>query len=750
MLSVAAVAQRHFQKRVLGDFQNNFLRSSHAPSTDNGFWIIGKNAFTGGMGRNYIIKTDSLGDTLFVKQFITDARVGFSSVLSAQDGGVYIVGTLDAPTGAIREYLFVSKLNSNGDLEWTKSYTGEGYLPPVAHISNNTIYIGGVTGGIFSQGQVRLIYLFRLDENGNILSKDFRESRHNEAITDISVTPSGFAVMSGVTYANNPQGNPLMVSADFGGNLRYFDELVFSSGIPTYGIAEGITVRGNEVWLTGTIYGFQNIGKVFVARINGPLSDDGQFSLFNHNFGMDAYDITGKRGTGELIIGGTIIKDSDGKNQKMLISCKSDFSLNWAKGYGDGEGGNQLSKVHIRPNGDITGTGKRSLNHFFGIDMVRVDKDGRIGCLEDTYNLSMTAPGQLQITQYIHDGYSPFVDTLGGGIFFTGVTDFSLTKACNLDSCKADFTFSKDTLCANTCITVTDNSTNATSWSWSFANGSPTSFSGQNPNQVCFSTQGLKTIKLVVSNSINSDSIEKTVYVHPPVLANAGVDTTICRGQQIRLQGSGGQTYSWFPTDFKNSSTLPNPRVNPDSTIRYFLTAKDSNNCVGKDSVLISVIQPPTTITLDTTICDDKTIMANAKNTGFSYLWSTGVTNQTTTLDTGRHFVVLSNSCFTDTSYFIIKGKDCKPEFIVPTAFSPNGDGLNDVFTVHKDNIIQVKMTIFNRWGEMIFDEEGSSPGWDGTYKGASCPTDHYIYLIELKDITGKKYNGKGTVTLLR
>ncbi|MFX3625907.1 MAG: gliding motility-associated C-terminal domain-containing protein [bacterium] len=745
------MAQRHFQKRVLGDFQNNFLLSSHAPSTDNGFWIIGKNAFTAGMGRNYIIKTDSLGDTLFVKQHITDARVGFSSVLTAQDGGVYIVGTFDAPTGAIREYLFVSKLNSSGEVEWSKSYTGEHYTSPVAHISNNTIYIGGVMGGGFSQsGAIRHIYLIRLDENGNVLSSDFRAAEHNEFITDISVTPSGFAVMSGVTYINNSQGNPLMVSADFGGNLRYFNDLNFTSGIPTNGIAEGITVRGNEVWLTGTVYGFQNVGKVFVARINGPLSDDGEFSLFNHSFGMDAYDITGNRGTGELIIGGTIIKDNDGKNQKMLISCESDFSLNWTKGYGNGDGGNQLSKVHIRPNGDITGTGKLSLNHFFGIDILRVDKNGRIGCLEDTYNLSMLPSSQLLVTQYVPDGFAPFVDTLGGGVFFTGVADFSLTKTCNLDSCKANFTFSKDTLCANTCITVTDSSKNATNWNWSFANGSPTTFSGQNPNQVCFATQGLKTIKLVVSNSINSDSIEKTVYVHPPVVANAGVDTTICRGQQIRLQGSGGQVYSWFPTNFKNSSTLPNPRVNPDSTIRYFLTVKDSNNCEDVDSVLISVVQPPTTITLDTTICDDKTIMANAQNTGFSYLWSTGVTNQTTTLDTGKHFVVLSNSCFTDTSYYTIKGKDCKPEFIVPTAFSPNGDGLNDVFTVHKDNIVQVKMTIFNRWGEIIFDEEGRSPSWDGTYKGAACPTDHYIYLIELKDITGKKYNGKGTVTLLR
>lgn len=742
-------AQRVFQKRVIGDLQNNYVISTHAPTSENGLWVLGKNSFTGGTARNYIIKTDSLGDTLFVKQHITVKRVGFNSLVSAPDGGVYIVGTSDAPTGAIREYLFVAKLDSDGNLEWAKSYSGESYSSPVACLHNNTLHIGGLMRGAFSSND-GLLYLIRLDKDGTLLSSDFRRAPNKESISDIAVTPSGFTVMSGVTYINNNLGNPLMVSADPGGNLRYYNELSFSSGVPTYGSAEGIAVIGNEVWLTGNVFGSQNGGRIFVARINGPLSIDAQFSLVSHNFDVFAQAITSKLAGGILIIGGTVVIDSNGKSKKLLIGCKSDFSIEWAKGYGDGKGGNQLSELNIMPNDDIIATGRIAQNHFYGIDIIRSDIRGNTGCDESTYNLSNTSSNQLLVTRYMPDGFAATVQTLNEGAIFNNVSFFDITKTCDFDSCKANFTLSKDTLCANTCITITDSSKNAISWSWSFENGSPNTLSVQNPNQVCFTTTGTKTVKLVVSNTTNSDSIEKAVYVHSSPKAEAGNDTVICRGKQIRLQGSGGLSYLWEPNDFKNSPSLPNPRVTPDSTIRYFLTVLDSNKCEDKDSVLVSIIQPPVTVTVDSTICDDKTITVNAQNTGFSYLWSTGTTNAITTLDTGKHFVILSNSCFTDTSYFTITGKDCNPLYYIPTAFSPNGDGLNDVFSVYGDNIANIEMTIYNRWGEVLFKDKGANPTWKGGYKNAICPSNQYLYIIVLQDHTGKKYNEKGTITLLR
>ena len=208
--------------------------------------------------------------------------------------------------------------------------------------------------------------------------------------------------------------------------------------------------------------------------------------------------------------------------------------------------------------------------------------------------------------------------------------------------------------------------------------------------------------------------------------------------------------YNWTPPDFKNSPSLPNPRVNPDSTIRYFLTVTDSNSCSDKDSVLMTVIKPPITTKVDTTICSDEQIQLNAKNNGFSYFWSVGSVSQSTVVDTGKHFVVLSNSCFSDTSFFRIKGRDCNPIYYIPSGFSPNGDGLNDVFRVESENIAHVKMTIYNRWGEVLFDEQGKSPAWDGTFKERACMSNQYLYIIELQDIDGKKYNEKGTITLLR
>src|SRR5690606_34687926 len=68
----------------------------------------------------------------------------------------------------------------------------------------------------------------------------------------------------------------------------------------------------------------------------------------------------------------------------------------------------------------------------------------------------------------------------------------------------------------------------------------------------------------------------------------------------------------------------------------------------------------------------------------------------------------------------------------IPNAFTPNGDGRNDVFLVYGNNISGVKMTIFNQWGQQIFQSISKNTGWDGTSKGANQPSGVYVYVIEI------------------
>lgn len=93
-----------------------------------------------------------------------------------------------------------------------------------------------------------------------------------------------------------------------------------------------------------------------------------------------------------------------------------------------------------------------------------------------------------------------------------------------------------------------------------------------------------------------------------------------------------------------------------------------------------------------------------------------------------------------------------EPEFTlyIPNAFSPNADGLNEVFIAQGEGIENFKMEIFDRWGENIFNSDNLYAGWDGTYKGRICKVDTYVWRITVSASKTIKKVITGTVTLIR
>ena len=88
---------------------------------------------------------------------------------------------------------------------------------------------------------------------------------------------------------------------------------------------------------------------------------------------------------------------------------------------------------------------------------------------------------------------------------------------------------------------------------------------------------------------------------------------------------------------------------------------------------------------------------------------------------------------------------------ILPNAFTPDGDGLNDVFKAigQPDNLSSFSMTIFNRWGQMVFESSDISLGWDGTYQGKPAPAGTYVFRVEYS-ISSRSFDTSGTVVLIR
>jgi len=89
------------------------------------------------------------------------------------------------------------------------------------------------------------------------------------------------------------------------------------------------------------------------------------------------------------------------------------------------------------------------------------------------------------------------------------------------------------------------------------------------------------------------------------------------------------------------------------------------------------------------------------------------------------------------------------PEIYIPSAFSPNGDGVNDELFVYGRNIVSIELIIHDRWGKEVFRSNDQAIGWDGTFKGVPAEKDVYVYQLEALCITQRKYKTKGNVTVI-
>jgi gliding motility-associated-like protein len=197
----------------------------------------------------------------------------------------------------------------------------------------------------------------------------------------------------------------------------------------------------------------------------------------------------------------------------------------------------------------------------------------------------------------------------------------------------------------------------------------------------------------------------------------------------------------------------------PDSTVirsagSYYQTLKSGNGC---DSIIyynLKIIKSPShlTVTPDTCLNSATTIRLIATTGYETYLWNNQVTAEPSFVvkTPGTYTVKVDNLCGTKSDTVEVYDK-CNFPIYFPTAFTPNGDRLNDVLRVpwaNKNKLVSLR--IYNRYGQVVFFTTQSNQEWDGTYKGIPQPLGVYIYVLEMKGLSGEKQDQKGTVLLLR
>lgn len=309
----------------------------------------------------------------------------------------------------------------------------------------------------------------------------------------------------------------------------------------------------------------------------------------------------------------------------------------------------------------------------------------------------------------------------------------------------------KDPICLGGCIAFTDNSTNANNWEWFFESGTPAIYSGKTPPNVCYSTSGTYSVRLITSNLYGSDTLDTAIMVNPLPNVTTFNDTQWCAFDTFKLMAANALTYQWkgFTAD---DILLQDNKFIPANTNTYTVVGTDNNGCKDSASFKIIVLQPPAPVGYNKNRCLDEAIVLKAENPGYSYLWSTGNTDDSISVENkGVYEVTISNACFQETYTFNIGEEDCTSHYFVPNAFRPNGDGLNDVFFITGNHVKVLELTIFSRWGEKLF--EGSNDNnytWDGTYKGEIVEGGTYIYIGIVQLRSGRELLIKGTVTVVR
>ena len=267
---------------------------------------------------------------------------------------------------------------------------------------------------------------------------------------------------------------------------------------------------------------------------------------------------------------------------------------------------------------------------------------------------------------------------------------------------------------------------------------------GDTASQITVTAAG--TYWAVDSCGTHSDTIVLSLIPYPGV--SFGQDTTACNGSELVLSAlNPGASYQW-----QDNSTASTFTVMHAGTYSVIVT---QGGCSALHSVTVTYKAPPLSFSIgsDTTICADGSITLSAYQNGVSYHWSTGDSTSFITVNQAGHYIVTdSNACGKVTDSIIISTKPCACSLLIPTAFSPNNDGKNDLFGVVYRCPVQVfNMSIFNRWGQVVFSGHDVFEKWDGTYKGVSQPMDVYIYAITYTDpYTLEEKTLKGNVTLLR
>ncbi len=751
-------------------------------TVDGGYILTGVSySFGDGTADVYLIKTDVNGDTLWTKIYASDTTFNEWAYGGQQtaDGGYIITGYTYSPFSGGGTAVLLIKTNSMGDTLWTRAYgdIGDYWGFSVQQTQDGGYVVCGSTNDYsFSVTPAPDVYIIKTDCEGNSGCDQYPTNIvAGGTATQIgsgAIVGSGTIVNNTATVINNPQFsvcNPCAASVitiandtsicngdtttlTASGGMSYLWNTgdttaaitVNPDSTTTYSVAitdsvclntitDSITVTVNSIPIVsitgdtsicpgdtagltanGGIFYLWNTGNTTASIAVSPSITTAYTVVVFDGFcyAVDSISVAVYSGPAINITGDSIICNGDTSN----LTVTGGISYLWNTG-------DTTATISVAPDSTTTYSviAADTTCPAASIDSITINvySDPIISISGDTAicegdNTTLTASGgtaylwstgdtTASITVNPTDTTNYTVNVFNGPCFAADsvivTVQTSQLNIVNIEICTGDSVFAGGAY-QTTSGTYYDTSTAANSCdSIIITNLNVSLYLTINVNTgICIGDSillggGYQTTSGTyydTTASGNCDSIIITqLTVNNLPIVDAGVNITVNADSCVTLTASAGTIYIWTPPNGLSCTDCQNPLACPGQTTTYYLTIVDANGCVGSDDVTISV--------------------------------------------TPRQVI------------------PCGDEIFVPNIFSPNGDGENDVLQVMGERFSVNIFIIYDRWGEQVFKTDNESYGWDGTYKGKIMNPAVFVYYLEVTCTdTGEKFTAKGDITLIR
>lgn len=273
----------------------------------------------------------------------------------------------------------------------------------------------------------------------------------------------------------------------------------------------------------------------------------------------------------------------------------------------------------------------------------------------------------------------------------------------------------------------------------------------------------LYTVSVTDQNGCRS-SISHNIRVWRLPTVTASDEAEICEGDSVSIEASanGGVLYRWSDGATLTDSNAQITMAKPIETNTYSVTATDTNGCENLGQTRVVVFPKPfIDAGEDIANCDIDVVQLGGEPSGPGdavYTWSPQIGlsdpfSPNPTLLSPETFVYFlevqdRNGCFNSDS--VIVNADCFTLVYAPSAFTPGSNDVNDIFKLEHYKVVDPTLTIFNKWGRVVFETTDLNVGWDGRVAGQPAQTDTYYWFLSYRTHDLKKADKEGTVTLIR